>query len=347
MGQPNRPRVSVVMTAYNTAKYLPAAIESILSQDEKNVELIIVDDGSTEDIRPALAPYEGKLRYIRRENGGLATACNTGLEAASADLVALCDSDDIHLPYRLSAHATLLEQSPGAAHVASDLHTWDGEKIMIHSTLRDPSRSLGPVRDSFDEATRRCFGAPKTARERKLPLPPELLDRNVFQGRVPQLIAVDHIAWGGASMYRREALLAVGAHDPELRVWPDWGVASKLSKRYDLIYLDVPVLLYRQHGSQLTKQQDPSSRGYYRVAETVWLNDPAFCAQFPDEANRLTHAATLRMAGVHVRAGEWSEARRLLQRAIRAKPTDRAAYTAWLRSTVMLQAARLRAALGR
>lgn len=330
------------MTVYNSVKFLPAAVESILRQEASAVELLIVDDGSTEDVQAALVPFKTKLRYIRQKNAGLGAARNTGLEAAKGEFVAFCDSDDVHLPYRLSAHAALLEQAPDAAQVFSDLRTWDGNSITIESTLRDPSRSLGPVRGSFDQAVMRCFGQARTARDLKLPLPVELLERNVFQARVPQLIAVNHIAWGGASMYRRQALIAVGGHDTALRRWPDWGLASKLSKSYELIFLDVPVLLYRQHEAQLTKQQDIGSRCYFHVAETVWLNDPVFCARFPDERDRLTHEATLRMAGVHVRAGEWREARALLARSIRANPKNRAAYTAWIRSTIMLQAARLR-----
>lgn len=342
MGKPDRPRVSAVMTVFNQAAFLPAALESVLAQAGPEVEIILVDDGSTEDLAPALAPFEGRFRLIRRDNGGLAAARNTGIEAATGEYVAFCDSDDIHLPYRLSAHAALLDQAPRAAQVFSDLYTWDGDRVTVDSTLRD--RNLGPVRGTFDEAIARSFGAPRTARARGVPLPEELLDRNVFQGRVPQLIAVDHVAWGGASMYRRDALVAVGGHDPALRRWPDWGLASKLSKSYELVFLDVPVILYRQHDAQLTKQSEVGARSYHRVAETVWLSDPVFCAQFPDERDRLAYAASMRMAAVHVRHREWEPARELLARAIRAKPTSRRAYTAWLRATVMGEARRLRGA---
>jgi glycosyltransferase involved in cell wall biosynthesis len=342
MSEWNRHRVSVVMTVFNSTSFLGEAIESVLAQEEPDVELLIVDDGSTEDVRAALRPYEGKHRYIRRENGGLGAARNTGLEAARGEFIAFCDSDDVHLPFRLSAHAACLAQAPRAAQVFSDLRTWDGGRITVESTLRDSTRSLGPVRGTFDEAVARCFAAPQRASELGVRLPPEFADRNVFRGHVPQLIAVDHIAWGGASMFRRDALIAVGGHDPALRRWPDWGLASKLSKSYELVFLDVPVLLYRQHGAQLTKQQDVGSRCYFHVAQTVWLNDPVFCAQFPDERDRLTHEATLRMAGVHVRAGEWAEAKALLARAIRANPQSRGAYTAWLRSSFMLQLGRVR-----
>ncbi|MBL8740204.1 MAG: glycosyltransferase, partial [Myxococcales bacterium] len=238
-----RPRVSVVMTVYNSVKYLPEAIDSVLTQDEQSLELVIVDDGSTEDVAAALRPYAGKHRYIRKENGGLGAARNTGLEAAEGEYVAFCDSDDVHLRHRLSAHAACLDRFPHAAQVFSDLRTWDGSTVTIESTLRDPSRSLGPVRGTFDEAVARCFGPPESARSLGIPLPAELADRQVFHGRVPQLIAVNHIAWGGASMYRREALVAVGGHDAALRRWPDWGLASKLSKSYELVFLDVPALL--------------------------------------------------------------------------------------------------------
>lgn len=327
------PRLSVVMTVYNQAEFLPAAIESVLDQDYQDFELVVVDDGSSEDVRAVLEPYRDRVRYHRQDNAGLGAARNTGIDLATGEYVAFCDSDDVHLPWRLAAHVELLDQTPGAAQVFSDLRTWQDGVVTVESTLRE--RKLGPSPKTFDEEIAEAFGGFRTVAERGVPVPAEFADRRVHEGRVPQLIATYHVAWGGASMYRRSALVDVGGHDPSLRRWPDWYLASVLSKRYPLIHLDVPVLLYRQHGAQLTKQNDLGAISYHRVAYSVWKDDPLLAARFPEVHDRVVHAAAMRMAGVHVRSRRWAQARELLLDAIKAKPRSRAAYTALLRSSVM------------
>jgi glycosyltransferase involved in cell wall biosynthesis len=328
------PRVTAVLTVYNHRAYVPEAIESVLSQDCDDIELVVVDDGSTEDVESVLRPYMDRIRFVRRDNGGLAAARNTGIELARAEYVAFCDSDDVHLPYRLSAHAALLDGAPEAAQVFSELSTWQDGVVTDEYTLR--GRKLGPTLRSFEEEVEDAYGSWMTAREHGLTmLPSDLLDRRVYRGRIPQLIAVYHIAWGGASMYRRAALRAVGGHDPALRRWPDWGLASRLSKSYEQIFLDVPVVLYRQHGGQLTKQSAVGARCYHHVAYDVWKNDAMFSAKHPEVRDRLVNAAAMRMAHVHITEGDWDAAERLLTDAVRAAPLNRRAYTALARSVFM------------
>ncbi|MCP4448798.1 MAG: glycosyltransferase family 2 protein [Myxococcales bacterium] len=102
------PRISVVMTAYNHSQYIPEAIESILTQDAEQMEFIIVDDGSEEDIAGVVPPYKERVHLIHQRNAGLGAARNTGLWASRGEYVAFCDSDDIQRPLRLSAHASPL-----------------------------------------------------------------------------------------------------------------------------------------------------------------------------------------------------------------------------------------------
>ena len=76
------------MTAYGHPEFIPEAIESILSQDEEGVELVLVDDGSAEDIPAVIAPYRDRLHYIRQKNTGLGPARDTGVRAATGEYVA-------------------------------------------------------------------------------------------------------------------------------------------------------------------------------------------------------------------------------------------------------------------
>jgi glycosyltransferase involved in cell wall biosynthesis len=114
------PQVSVVIPSYNAARFLPLAIESILTQSVPPHEVIIVDDGSTDDTSAVLAALDAaSVRVIHQPNRGPAAARNTGIAAATGDLVALLDADDIALPQRLAIQIAALGKDPDLALVSS------------------------------------------------------------------------------------------------------------------------------------------------------------------------------------------------------------------------------------
>lgn len=108
------PRVSVIVPAYNQAAYLAEALQSVLAQSYQNYEIIVVDDGSTDET-PAIAQSFGSaIHYIRQENQGLAGARNTGIRQARGEYVALLDSDDRWLPDFLQTMMRLVDEQPSA-----------------------------------------------------------------------------------------------------------------------------------------------------------------------------------------------------------------------------------------
>jgi glycosyltransferase involved in cell wall biosynthesis len=92
------PGVSVVIPAYNYARFLPGAIESVLNQTYPRFELIVVNDGSTDETAEVVARYGGRVRYIYQENAGLSAARNTGIRAAEFPFVSFLDADDEFAP---------------------------------------------------------------------------------------------------------------------------------------------------------------------------------------------------------------------------------------------------------
>ncbi len=90
--------VSVIIPAYNYSQYLPFAIESAINQTYSPIEIIVVDDGSTDDTKKVVAQYGEKVRYIYQKNSGLSAARNTGIQAASMPFVAFLDADDVWEP---------------------------------------------------------------------------------------------------------------------------------------------------------------------------------------------------------------------------------------------------------
>ncbi len=105
----NNPRFYVVIPTYNRAQLLRACLESIFIQTYRNFEVIVVDDGSTDDTPAVLAQYKDRVHTIRQVNQGQATARNTGIDAARGDYIAFLDCDDVWFPWTLETFNAVIE----------------------------------------------------------------------------------------------------------------------------------------------------------------------------------------------------------------------------------------------
>lgn len=113
------PFVSVIVPAYRAAGTIRRAIESALGQTRPPDEILIVDDGSPDDIAAALAGYPGLVRLLRKSNGGAASARNLGIDRAAGNLIAFLDADDYWEPDKLQRQLAVFEQHPEVGLVAS------------------------------------------------------------------------------------------------------------------------------------------------------------------------------------------------------------------------------------
>jgi glycosyltransferase involved in cell wall biosynthesis len=109
--------VSVVINNHNYARFLGAAIESGLGQTYSNMEVVVVDDGSTDDTAEVMASYAGRITAVRQANGGQAAAINTGFAHSRGDIVIFLDADDVLLPQIAEKVAAAFEDSPELARV--------------------------------------------------------------------------------------------------------------------------------------------------------------------------------------------------------------------------------------
>lgn len=115
------PGVSVVIPAYNYARFLPFAVESCLQQTYPNFEVVVVDDGSKDNTREVMARYGPPVRYVHQDNAGLSAARNTGIREAKFDFLCFLDADDLLLPTHLSdSMAAFAKLPPDYALVACD-----------------------------------------------------------------------------------------------------------------------------------------------------------------------------------------------------------------------------------
>lgn len=152
------PLVSVVIPSYNYGQYVCEAVESALAQTYPAVEVLVVDDGSTDDTRARLAPYGDRIRYIFQTNQGLSAARNTGIRQARGRFVALLDSDDRFHPRKLELQMALFARRPELGAVGTETFSDEPPRWAEIPAVCDGSESV-----SLERAVVRAPFAPSSA----------------------------------------------------------------------------------------------------------------------------------------------------------------------------------------
>ncbi len=183
------PTVSVVLPTYNRGWAVNRAIDSVLGQDVTAVELIVVDDGSTDDTARLLAAYGDRLRMIRQANRGVSAARNAGIQVASGPLIALLDSDDEWLPGKLAAQVDYFAAHPEAL-ICQTEEIWirNGKRVNPGQRHRKQSGMI------FERSLELCLVSPSAVMMRR-----SLLDEvGLFDEGLPACEDYDlwlRIAW--------------------------------------------------------------------------------------------------------------------------------------------------------
>src|SRR5438132_14386761 len=106
----SEPRVSVIIPTYNCARFLPESVNSVLSQTLNDYEIIVVNDGSTDNTEEVLAPFRSRITYTYQINKGLPAALNAGIKIAKGELLAFLDSDDVWHADKLAKQVELMDR---------------------------------------------------------------------------------------------------------------------------------------------------------------------------------------------------------------------------------------------
>lgn len=127
--------VSIIIPAYNKATLTVKTVESVLAQTYSNIEIIVVDDGSTDNTDQALKPFSDKIKYIYKENGGACSARNAGIAKASGDFIGLLDCDDTYLPSKVEECVNYFSKHPecGFVHTAAFFVDDKDSQLCIYS----------------------------------------------------------------------------------------------------------------------------------------------------------------------------------------------------------------------
>ncbi len=214
----NRPKVSVILPVYNAGGYLDAAVRSILDQSFSDLELVVIDDGSTDgsgDLLCAHADRDSRVRLIRRENQGLVATLAELIDRASGELLARMDADDIALPNRLDAQVRFLVEHQKVVCIGGGVILIDEHDKELHH----PPPVLGNAH----------------------------VQRSALEGRMP----ICH----PAAMFRASAIKAVGGYRPEAYPSEDLDLWLRLGEVGELDNVPEAVLRYRVHSSSISVQQ--------------------------------------------------------------------------------------------
>jgi glycosyltransferase involved in cell wall biosynthesis len=258
-------RISVVIPTYNHGTFVRHALASVLGQTVPASEVIVVDDGSTDDTAAVLRTYDnGRVRVIRQANRGVAAARNAGAATATGDLVAFLDSDDVWMPAKLESQVSRFVAAPELGLVHCGLDEVDGRDRLIR---------------------RRLDGMEGWVAEEML-----LFRRGVIFGA------------GSTAMVSSVAFRAVGGFDERLSTAADWDFCYRIARRYPIGFVKEALVRYRLHGLTMHMNVRAMERDMLRgYAKAFSEGDPAL-RKLRRRAYGKLHSV---LAGSYLEVGEY------------------------------------------
>ncbi|MDT8316788.1 MAG: glycosyltransferase [bacterium] len=210
--KPNTPRVSVIIPTYNRAGMIVECLESVLNQTYSDYEVIVVDDGSTDDTEELIGPYLNRIRYIKQENMGNAGARNSGIEATKGDIVAFNDSDDLWLPDKLERQVKYLDEHPDVGMVCGNGIFFGSSKVEGKKVISD-KRAITLEKDGVTLAS--------------------IFMKSTL--RTPTMVV------------RRKVIETVGGFDPDFKVCVDLDFAFRVLMKFKVAFMNEPLFKLRKH----------------------------------------------------------------------------------------------------
>ncbi len=192
-------KVSVIIPTYNRGQLVVEALESVLKQTCQDFEVIIVDDGSTDDTERLLSPFEDRIIYLRQENRGVNAARNKALKYANGEYIALLDSDDIWKMHKLDVEISILDKFPNAGFVYSDFSVLKPSGQLLENYIGNWYTYENDWEKLFDQ-----FIPFLEVSAGKYADNPELVNARVYAGNIYHSSLFHPAVLPSASMYRRE-----------------------------------------------------------------------------------------------------------------------------------------------
>lgn len=216
------PEVSVIITTFNRSNYLEEALRSVLNQTYSDFEIIIVDDGSTDNTREVVRRFnDSRIKYIFQENKGVGAARNTGVRASKGRFIAFLDADDLWLPEKLELQVQSLKTNIRAAIVYTDMYFFGAIEPQTPETFFKSMKWPPPRGKVLDKMAIRSFGLPSTL----------LVKSEVFD--------------------------KIGLFDEKLPYCDDYDMLIRMSAYFEFEVIPFPLVKYRLHPDQISRNIEP------------------------------------------------------------------------------------------
>jgi len=214
------PRVTVIIPTYNRASLLPEAVDSVLAQTFADFELLVVDDGSTDDTRTVVQGHaDPRVRYIQRQRGGISATVNAGVREAAGELIARLDSDDVWLPEFLAVQTIALDRNPEAGFVYAKGVAMNAAGGQANGEI------VGRAPRFADDA-------------------------------FASLLTTD-CTCNITVVARRMALVEAGLFDESLRMHEDWDMWLRVARRRPMVFTNRVLARFRWHEGNITAPDGP------------------------------------------------------------------------------------------
>jgi GT2 family glycosyltransferase len=298
------PQVSVVIPVYNGGRTIVAALRSVFAQTYRDVEVIVVNDGSTDDTADRISVWGRAVTYLAQANGGPARARNAALVRARGRFIAFLDADDVWLPWKLERQVAYFREFPNAG--------------LVHAGTLVSGAPAAALLESFDLPA----AAPHVS--------PTDQFASVFHGDIDvNTLTV---------MIPREVLAEVGWFDErrELHV-EDWDLWLRIAARYPIGYLAAPLAVHRP-GGQMSSAIERTFRGQELTIEKTTPLCARACSRHAGDSQACADARRFRLYSEWARdrfwRGDFPGSRQMLRRAMAIGPVDRKARAYYFASFI-------------
>ena len=272
--------ISVIIPTYNCGAFIKEALDSIFIQTFADYEVIVVDDGSTDDTRKVVDGYGEKIRYIYQENKGVSAARNTGIRNAKGQFIAFLDADDVWLEQKLELQLEAMAESDSIGAVTCGLFRIRGkdeiERVVIPKNYTNR-----------DQLIQKLCG-----------------DIDIFFGA------------GSALLVRSECFKRLGLFDENLHISEDWDLCLRIAKSYEVRAVQLPLLEYRaREGSKMAGQNAEQLLAHdLGFMDKIFRNNDFKWRIFLKA--RVYSQRYLRAAEACAAIGQWEESKNYIFRAV-------------------------------